>query len=169
MHVHVCLHVHVCDSTARFEPRCCPAVCTPPGVPPEQSWHFNACLRDYTKDTAVCCCLITVYFLCLYLLLFPSHCRTLVLHALLFFSLPSPAWLSTILTRISYSPVPPRGRASRQWLTSIGNIIYLDLNLCDLSPPKGLQHAVQLIKALIGHGWPQMLMTVVAYISCGRI
>lgn len=60
-------------------------------------------------------------------------------------------------------PSPPWGLALCLWRTSIGNIIYLQLNLCDLLPSLGEHgHSVQPIKSLIGHGWPQMLMTVLA-------
>lgn len=102
-------HRQRCDSALR-------CVCTPSGISPAQSWHFNACLRDCAKDW---CFLIKVYFLVSFNLPFQN-----------LFSFISP-FFSLLCSAVNTSHLSQR---SCLWLSSFGNIIYLDLNLCGLSP-----------------------------------
>ena len=134
----------VCDSAAI-------PVCLPPGVSPAQSWHFNPCLRDCTQ-ASVCYSLTIAYFLCLHP---PPPYSSLLLVSVS---------LSTILTRYPISHSSPEDSHCACGSHPIGNIIYLDTEHLWPLTPWGLGRTVYTqSRGLIGHRWPQTLMTVLAY------
>lgn len=121
-----CACVWFCSTVRAAIPPC--TVCTPRGVSPAQSWHFNS-LRDCIKD---CLCLLPYLFFSQASSppIFPPFSE---LSLFIFFLFPSPRDCQHSSPDILF-PTPPRGLASSLRVTCIGNFIYLDLNLSDLSP-----------------------------------
>lgn len=105
----------VCDSAAL-------PVCSPPGVSPAQSWHFNPCSRDCTKAS----------------LLLPHH-RLFSLSSFLPFFPPSPSSSPLRACQQSSPGILFHTPPLRTRIVPAANILLeilstWTLNLCDLSP-----------------------------------